>query len=96
MKTHVSSNSFVDSRFDVPQHDDKPNEFYSEDLTECLNYGLNKDNDFNFEPLFNAIDLRNHKNKKALEIIQELLDKAIVSENEYHKKRLVEAKRLLG
>ena len=96
METNISSSSFIDSRFDAPQHDDKPNEFYSEDLTECLNYGLNKDNDGNFYPLFYAIDLRNHKNKKALEIIQELLDKAIVTENEYEKKQLVEVKRLLG
>lgn len=67
-------------------------EFYSEDLSECLNYA--KDNE-DFEPLENAIFLHETKVKKALEKVMFSLDAMAHSENTFIINQLLAIKREL-
>ena len=67
-------------------------EFYSEDLSECLDYA--KDND-DFEPLENAIFLHETKVKKALEKVIFSLDAMAHSENVFIINQLLAFKREL-
>jgi len=67
-------------------------EFYSEDLSECLNYA--KENE-DFEPLENAIFLHETKVKKALEKIMFSLDAMAHSENTFIINQLLAIKREL-
>ena len=55
-------------------------EFYSEDLSECMNYAKETQD---FEPLENAIFLHETKVKKALEKIMFSLDAMAHSENTF-------------
>ena len=55
-------------------------EFYSEDLSECMNYAKETQD---FEPLENAIFLHEAKVKKALEKIMFSLDAMAHSENTF-------------
>ena len=67
-------------------------EFYSEDLSECLNYAKETQD---FEPLENAIFLHETKVKKALEKIVFSLDAMEHSENTFVINQLLAIKREL-
>lgn len=65
-------------------------EFYSEDLSECLNYA--KENQY-FEPIENAIFLHETKVKNALEKLMFSLDAMAHSENTFIINQLLAIKR---
>lgn len=88
----MNLDDYIEGRFDPNNPANQEiiaDEFYSEDLSECLDYA--KDNE-NFGPLENAIFLHETKVKKAIEKIMFAMDAMSHSDNLFIIKQLLEIK----